>query len=114
VVALSRSAEQLIARHVDSVGTLDLLLLVHARRDRDWSVQELCDNLRCPDSWAADQIARLQALELLVEVEPQRYRFKRGRRHGAAVDEIARACRRDRAEVTRAIFARPARGRVTR
>ena len=33
-MALTRSAEQLIGRHVDSVGALDLLLLVHERRDR--------------------------------------------------------------------------------
>jgi hypothetical protein len=114
VVALTRSAEQLIARHVDSVGALDLLMLVHGRRDRDWSADELCQELRCPDGWASEQIARLVALDLLTQVAPKRYRYRRGRRFGAAVDEIARACRRDRAAVTRQIFARPPRGRFAR
>jgi hypothetical protein len=109
-VALTRSAEQLIARHVDSAGALDLLLLVHEQRDRDWSAEELREVLRCPDGWAAEQIARLQALDLLGEVVSGRYRYQRGRRYGAAVDEIARACRRDRAAVTRQIFARSPRG----
>ena len=113
-MALTRSAEQLIARHVDSVGALDLLLLVHDRRDRDWSAEELCEALRCPDRWAAEQIARLEALDLLGEVAPQRYRYLRGRRFGAAVDEIARAWRRDRAAVTRQIFARPPGGQFAR
>lgn len=114
MVALTRSAEQLIARHVDSVGALDLLLLVHERRDRDWSAEELCEALRCPEGWAAEQIARLEVLDLLAEVAPDRYRYRRGRRFGAAVDELARACRRDRAEVTRQIFARPPRGQFAR
>jgi hypothetical protein len=114
VVALTRSAEQLIVRHIDSVGALDLLLLVHERRNGDWSAEELCKALRCPEGWAAEQIARLEALDLLGEVAPERYRYRRGRRFGAAVDELARACRHDRAEVTRQIFARPPGGQFTR
>lgn len=112
-MALSRSAEQLIARHIDSVGALDLLLLVHEHRDRDWSADELCEIVRCPDGWAAEQIARLEALDLLDEVVPERYRYRSGGRHGPAVEEIARACRRDRAAVTRLIFARPPRSQFT-
>ena len=105
---LSRSAERLITRYVDSVGALDLLLLVHAGRDRDWSADELCDALRCPTAWVAEQIRRLEKAELLTEVADGRYRYRRGRRYGPAVDEIARAFRRDRAGLTRRIFARPA------
>ena len=97
-IELTRSAERLIARHIDSVGTLDLLLLVHSGRDRDWDADELCEALRCPASWAAEQIARLKDADLLVEISEGRYRYRRGRRYGPAVDEIARACRRDRAE----------------
>jgi hypothetical protein len=114
VVALTRSAEQLIAGHVDSVGALDLLLLVHERRERDWSAGEVCEALRCPEGWAAGQIARLEALGVLGEVSPGRYRYRRGRRFGPAVEELVRACRRDRAEVTRRIFARPRRGGFAR
>jgi DNA-binding MarR family transcriptional regulator len=106
-IELTRSAERLIARYIDSVGALDLLLHLHSGRDRDWDAEELCEVLRCPRAWATEQIARLEAAELLVETTDQRYRYRRGRRYGSAVDEIARACRRDRAEVTRAIFARP-------
>jgi hypothetical protein len=89
------------------VGALDLLLHLHSGRDRDWDADELCEALRCPAAWAVEQIARLEAADLLVEVSDGRYRYRRGRRYGPAVDEIAGACRRNRAEVTRAIFARP-------
>jgi hypothetical protein len=105
---LTRAAERLISGHIESVGALDLLLLLHDRRDRDWSLDELCRELRCPEGWAEGEIRRLDRLELLASVGEGRYRYRRGRRHGPAVDEIARACRRNRAEVTRLIFARSA------
>jgi hypothetical protein len=107
---LTRAAERLITRHIDSVGALDLLLVLHGGRARDWSVEELCRELRCPRAWAEDQLARLAAIGLLAEVREDRYQYQRGRQYGRAVDEIARACRRDRAAVTRLIFARAARG----
>jgi hypothetical protein len=103
---LTRAAERLLAEHVDSVGALDLLLLLHGGRDRSWSADELCQSVRCPESWIEGQLVQLIALELLAEVEYGRYEYRRGRRFGPAVDEIAHACRRDRAAVTRRIFAR--------
>jgi hypothetical protein len=103
---LTRAAEQLLAEHLDSVGALDLLLLVHEGRDRTWSAGELCEALRCPQPWAEGQLGQLVELELLVEIGDGRFQYHRGRRFGPAVDEIARVCRRDRAEVTRRIFAR--------
>ncbi len=113
-MALTRSAEQLIARHIDSVGALDLLLLVHEHRDRDWSPDELSEVLRCPDGWIAEQVARLKTLDLLHDVAPARWRYRHGQRFGAAVDELSRACRSDRAAVTRKIFARPPRSQLAR
>jgi DNA-binding IclR family transcriptional regulator len=49
----------LIRRHVRSVGELELLMLLHAERDRSWSVEEICEALACPRSWA---IAQLEAM----------------------------------------------------
>jgi DNA-binding IclR family transcriptional regulator len=106
---LTRAAERLISQHIDSVGALDLLLLLHEGRDRDWSIQELCRTLRCPDGWAEEQLARLAAIGL-VAADEGRYRYTRGRQYGPAVDQIARACRHDRAAVTKLVFARARRG----
>jgi hypothetical protein len=110
-VPLTRAAERLIARHIHSVGTLDLLLLLHGGRDRDWSLEELCRVLRCPDGWAEEQIAELAAIGLVAATSERRYQYRRGRPYGPATDAVARACRRDRAAVTRLIFARPPHGR---
>ena len=107
---LTHAAERLIDRHIDSVGTLDLLLLVHEGRDRDWGAEELCAALRCPEAWVTEEIERLEAAGLLSEVADGRLQYRRRRPHGAAVDEIARVCRRDRAAVNRRIFARRAGG----
>jgi len=106
---LPRAAERLISHHVESVGALDLLLLLHGGRDRDWSLQELCGALRCPEPWAEDHLRQLAAIELAEEVSDGCHRYRRGGRYGPAVDAIARACRDDRAAVTRLVFARAAR-----
>ena len=92
-------------RHIDSVGALDLLLLLHAERDRDWSPEALCAALRCPDTWAEERLTELAGIGLVAEVADGRFQYRRGRQYGPAVDQIARACRRDRAAVTRLIFA---------
>lgn len=104
---LTRAAERLIAEHVDSVGALDLLLLLHGGRDRPWGVDEICRTLRCPESWVESQLAQLILLGLLSETGVGHYVYQRDRRLGPAVDEIAHVWRRDRASVTRRIFARP-------
>ena len=106
---LTRAAERLISQHIDSVGALDLLLVLHEGRERDWSVEELCRTLRCPGPWAEDQLSRLLAIGLLAESDDGRYQYRRGLQYGPAVDQIARACRHDRAGVTRLIFARSGR-----
>ncbi|HEX6027076.1 MAG TPA: hypothetical protein VFZ00_34070 [Solirubrobacter sp.] len=104
--ALTPAAERLISRHIDSVGALDLLLLLHQGRQRSHSVDEICKALRCPQAWAEDQLSQLERIELVTAVGDDRYRYRRGRRHGTAVDQIARAVRHDRASVTRLVFAR--------
>lgn len=109
---MTPAAERLILQHIDSVGSLDLLLLLHGGRERDWSVTQLCRSVRCPEGWAADQLARLVAIGLVDQKQDGRYEYRSGRRYGPAVDQIARACRRDHAEVTRLIFAARGRGQI--
>jgi hypothetical protein len=103
---LTPAAARFIAGHVGSVGTLDLILLLHGARDRVWTRADLCRTLRCPDPWIEGQLAGLVELELLTPVGEDRYCYRRGPRYGGAVDDIARACRHDRGAVTRRIFAR--------
>ncbi len=98
-----------MARHVDSVGALDLLTLLHDDPGREWTAAELCAELRCPSVWAARQLGRFARLDVIAQPEPDRHRFSPGGRHGAAVDEIVAAYREDRAAVAGWVFAAPAR-----
>ncbi len=108
---LTRDAQRLIARHVDSVGALELLLLVRGQPDRVWTRDAVREELACPPAWAERELERLRHGGL-VRREADGYRFApSSARQRAAVDSVARACERDRAAVTRLIFA-PRRSRV--
>ena len=65
--ALPREALRLLAVHVHSVGELDLLMLLEDDRTHSWGVDEICDALRCPHSWAAPRLDALAAAGLLAE-----------------------------------------------
>ena len=102
---LTRDAECLIERHVHSVGTLDLLLLLRERPTCALSTTAICELLRCPSGWATEELGRLCAAELLVaEGGGHRYAPATARLR-AAVDSAAAARQRDRAAVERLIFA---------
>jgi hypothetical protein len=102
---LTRDAERLIAHHVDSVGVLDLLLLLRGEPDRVWTRDAAADQLACPLGWAERELERMRHGGLAT-VDSDGYRYapaNAGLR--AAVDNVARAWKRDRAAVTRLIFA---------
>ncbi len=108
---LTRDAQRLIAQHVGSVGVLDLLLLLRGEPNRVWSRDALRDALACPPGWAERELERLQDGGLARSDEGG-YRYAPSSpRHRAAVESVARAWKRDRAAVTRLIFA-PRRRRV--
>lgn len=104
----------LLRRHVRSVGTLELLLLLHAERDRSWAPEEICDALQCPRRWALTQLEAMVRGGLL-EPDDGEWRF------APASDELERATaalqeayRRDSRAVVRFVFATPSRGRESR
>jgi DNA-binding IclR family transcriptional regulator len=103
--ALTRDAERLIERHVDSVGMLDLLLLLRSRPARAWTTAELCQELRCPREWALAELRRLRDAGFATW-DGDRHRYAPASPAArAAADDLAGAWRRDRAAVTRLIFA---------
>ena len=110
---LTRDAERLIARHVDSVGVLDLLLLLRGEPHRAWTRDDVCEELACPLGWAERELDRLRHAGL-AGADDGGYRYAPGSaRQRAAVDNVARAWRRDRAAITKLIFApRRSRSRV--
>ena len=102
---LTNDAERLIIRHVDSVGVLDLLLLLQGEPDRVWTRDAVREELACPPGWAERELERMRR-EGFAAPDAGGYRYapsNAGLR--AAVDSVARAWKRDRAAVTRLIFA---------
>ncbi len=67
VRSLPPEARRLLADHVHSAGDLDLLMLLDADRARAWSVEEICDALRCPPGWAAEHLTAMAHAGLVVE-----------------------------------------------
>lgn len=99
----------LIRRHVRSVGELELLMLLRAERDRPWSVDEICEALGCPRSWAVAQLEVMTHAGLLAPADG-RWRFAPAStelEHAtAALEESYRLHSRD---VVRFVFATPGR-----
>jgi hypothetical protein len=97
----------LIRRHVRSVGELELLMLLRAERDRSWSVEEVCEALACPRSWAVAQLEAMASAGLLARADGK-WRFEPASpdlEHAtAALEEAYRLQSRD---VVRFVFATP-------
>jgi hypothetical protein len=99
----------LIRRHIRSVGELELLMLLRAERDRSWSVDEICETLACPRSWAVAQLEVMERAGLLAPADGK-WQFaptSTELEHAtAALEESYRLHSRD---VVRFVFATPGR-----
>jgi len=106
---LSPAVRTLIRQHVHSVGELELLMLLHAERDRPWSVDELCDALACPASWAVAQLDAM-ADAGLIQPEGDGWRFAPSNTQlEQATSALQEAYRPQSREVVRFVFATPGR-----
>jgi DNA-binding IclR family transcriptional regulator len=102
---LSPAVRTLIRRHVHSVGELELLMLLHAERDRSWSVGDICDALGCPASWATAQLEAM-ADAGLAQAEGADWRFAPSNAElEQATSALQEAYRRQSREVVRFVFA---------
>lgn len=102
---MSPAARALIRRHVRSVGELDLLVLLHAERERSWSAEEICAELGCPPGWAATQLSAMERAGL-VQRDGDRWRFAVATTALEQVtEEISEAYRLHARELVRFVFA---------
>ena len=104
---LSPSTRDFIIRHIVSVEELEILLLLHEGKDRDWSPAEINARLRSQESSIAQWLRTLVSMSLAAETGG-RYRF------APASEELARdtaavseAYRERRIKVIELIFSRP-------
>jgi hypothetical protein len=102
-----REVQRFIAGNIDSVGRLEVLLLVRSDPERYWSASELGAELRSGRAWAELQLEYLRVQGLLVagESSKQAYRYEpAGPEAEAVVARLSEAFDSQRAEMIRLIF----------
>jgi DNA-binding IclR family transcriptional regulator len=99
-----RSIDAILGRAIDSVGSVELLLLLRSGGDRRRSVDELCTALGSPASWTQLQLEALSEAGL-VEQDGAGWRYAPSSpRLAAGADDLAAAWRRDNRAVRRWVF----------
>lgn len=96
-----------IEGHIDSVEQLEVLLLVRARSDKEWSASEVADELRIDPGSAEQRLEDLAAVGLLAGSSPT-FRYAPANAELAArVDELAGMYQTHRVAIIAVIFSRP-------
>ncbi|WP_224248638.1 hypothetical protein [Hyalangium gracile] len=68
--------QRFIATHIDSIEKLEVLLLLRARAERDWSARDVSQELRITEMSATARLEDLTARRLLVkDGSPPIYRY---------------------------------------
>jgi hypothetical protein len=103
---LDRDLQQLIESSIDSVWTLEVLLLLHAARERSWTVRGLTDDLRSSELVITQSIAILRTAGLVVEDADGAVRYRPAAQNlDALVARLGEEYRSRPATVRRAIVA---------
>ena len=105
---LTDAARALIRQHIDSVGRLDLLIIVYGDTASGWSAERMAKQMRTSAKWAAGQMTALQEAGILKCAETAGGRVWSYAPADDAVAEAVRdlveACRLDWPEVTREVM----------
>jgi DNA-binding IclR family transcriptional regulator len=110
-----RSIDSILGTTVDSVGAVELLLLLRSANGQPRSVGELCAALGSPVSWTEQQLEVLGKAGLAVRGDGGDWRYTPSdARLAAGVDDLAAAWRRDSSAVRRWVFAPRRRSRRPR
>jgi hypothetical protein len=69
--------QRFISTHIDSIEKLEVLLLMRARADREWTARDVSQELRITEASASARLEDLTARRLLAAKEgsPSSYRF---------------------------------------
>lgn len=99
---------QFVAEHIDSVGLLEVLLLLRAAPEKPWSAAEVGRALVTGDAAAATHLERLRGHRLAVDVDGA-YRYAPPPDQQATVDTLAECFARRRHTVIGLIYGGPER-----
>jgi predicted ArsR family transcriptional regulator len=75
--AIPPRVQRFISTHIDSIEKLEVLLLMRARADREWTARDVSQELRITEASAAARLEDLTSRRLLAVKEdaPPSYRF---------------------------------------
>ncbi|MDQ3944648.1 MAG: hypothetical protein M3357_05755 [Actinomycetota bacterium] len=105
---LPNEVRTFIVRHLTSGAQLEVLLLLHRRRERPWSAAAVGRELRIDTEQAGWALSRLAADGLLAGDEVSEYRFEpRLRRKAHVVDALAGLYPTYRVAIISLIFSKP-------
>jgi hypothetical protein len=106
--AFPADVRRLVIEHVNSIGALDLVLLLRGGRQEWWTVEDVSRDLRCPPRWAAMHLEQMRDAGLLEAGDDGRYAFRpRGARLRAAVEALEEAYATRKGDVVRLILSVP-------
>jgi hypothetical protein len=107
---LSEDVKKFITEHINSLEQLEILLLLHRHQEKEWTAQEVSQELRLSPASAAMRLADLQTRGLLVvrespdlfyQYQPQKSDF------APTVDSLAELYPDYRFTVINLIFSKP-------
>jgi hypothetical protein len=107
---LPAPVEQFIVQHIESLGQLEVLLLVRQEPERWWRVEEIARALYTPVEICAGVLADLARRGFLAAGEPPEppYRYQPATSElDGLVDAVAETYRERRVAVITAIYSRP-------
>jgi hypothetical protein len=102
-----KDVERFIATDIDSVEQLEVLLLLRAAPDKQWTAKEVARALVSREDSAAHWLARMTERGLLTQLD-NRYRYATGKPELAeTIDALAESFAKYRVTVVALIFSKP-------
>ena len=107
---ISAELKKFIKEHIQTAPKLEVLLLLHGRQSKSFSVEEVADELGFDSDTALEQLNALQALDLVrANADKTQYRFHPVNSElSSLVDRLAIAYRKQRVSILSAILAEDA------
>jgi hypothetical protein len=108
--AIPPRVQRFIATHIDSIEKLEVLLLLRARAERDWTARDISLELRITDASAAARLEDLMVRRLAEKhgTNPPTYRYRPASADDAEViGELQATYSTRRVSVISFIFSKP-------
>jgi hypothetical protein len=108
---ISPAIRDFIAEHIDSVLQLEVLLLLFAHRARQFTANDISNELRIDPNWVAGQLSRMCAMGILIcitQANVMTYQYQPAKPHvDATITGLADAYAQRRVSVVSLIFNKP-------